>query len=60
MGAHLVSPQTLNLTYHGAREVVLRQTEIHHTLSTVELWLHRGQLRQDLWSERRGGAQDQG
>lgn len=41
--------------YHGAGEVVLGQTEIHHTLSAVEL--PGGQLRQDLWrgvQERRG------
>lgn len=38
--------------YHWAGEVVLRQTEIHHTLGTVELRLPRGQLRQGLWSER--------
>lgn len=41
--------------YHGAGEVVLGQTEIHHTLGTVEVL--RGWLWQGLWHEVGGGQQ---
>lgn len=50
--SHLGRPEP----YHGAGEVVLGQTQVHHTLGAVELRLPRGRLGRVLWSERGAGV----